>query len=72
MSIVSVKVLTGIRNRTIIEMLYLTGMRRAELIGLRNEDVDLVGWYSEGDRKKKQTKDYSYCYTFYKDGWKNI
>jgi integrase/recombinase XerC len=32
----------GIRNRTIIEMLYLTGMRRAELIGLRNTDVDLA------------------------------
>jgi len=31
----------GIRNRTIIEMLYLTGMRRAELIGLKNSDVDL-------------------------------
>ncbi|MGA1977767.1 MAG: tyrosine-type recombinase/integrase [Bacteroidales bacterium] len=33
----------GIRNRTIIEMLYLTGMRRAELTGLRNDDVDLEG-----------------------------
>ena len=32
----------GIRDRTIIEMLYLTGMRRAELIGLRNADVDLA------------------------------
>ena len=32
----------GIRNRTIIEMFYLTGMRRAELIGLRNFDVDLA------------------------------
>ena len=32
----------GIRNRTIIEMLYLTGMRRAELIGLRNTDIDLA------------------------------
>jgi len=31
----------GIRNRTIIEMLYFTGMRRSELIGLRNIDVDL-------------------------------
>jgi integrase/recombinase XerC len=31
----------GIRNRTIIEMLYLTGMRRAELTGLKNSDVDL-------------------------------
>jgi integrase/recombinase XerC len=32
----------GIRDRTIIEMLYLTGMRRAELIGLKNADVDLA------------------------------
>lgn len=33
----------GIRNRTMIEMLYLTGMRRAELIGLRDADIDLAG-----------------------------
>jgi integrase/recombinase XerC len=33
----------GIRNRTIIEMLYMTGMRRSELIGLRNIDLDLEG-----------------------------
>jgi len=32
----------GIRNRTIIELLYLTGMRRAELIGLRDNDLDLT------------------------------
>ncbi len=32
----------GIRNRTIIEMLYLTGIRRSELIGLRDQDVDLA------------------------------
>lgn len=31
----------GIRNRTIIEMLYLTGMRRSELIGLSDDDLDL-------------------------------
>jgi len=31
---------TGLRNRTIIEMLYLTGMRRAELIGLQTGDID--------------------------------
>jgi len=31
----------GIRDKTIVEMLYLTGMRRSELIGLRDEDVDL-------------------------------
>jgi len=32
----------GIRNRTIIELLYLTGMRRSELIGLRDNDLDLA------------------------------
>jgi integrase/recombinase XerC len=37
----------GIRNRTIIEMLYLTGIRRSELIGLHNGDIDL----SEGTLK---------------------
>lgn len=31
----------GIRDRSVIEMFYLTGMRRAELIGLRMSDVDL-------------------------------
>jgi len=35
--------LAGVRNRTIIEMLYFTGMRRAELIGLRDSDIDLEG-----------------------------
>ena len=33
----------GLRNRTIIEMLYLTGMRRAELIGLKISDIDFAG-----------------------------
>ncbi len=32
---------SGIRDKTIIEFLYLTGMRRSELISLRDEDVDL-------------------------------
>jgi integrase/recombinase XerC len=32
----------GIRDRTIIELLYVTGIRRAELIGLRDNDVDLA------------------------------
>jgi integrase/recombinase XerC len=32
---------SGVRDRTIIEMLYLTGMRRAELIGLKDRDADL-------------------------------
>ena len=34
---------TGVRNRMIIEMLYLTGMRRSELTGLRVTDADLEG-----------------------------
>jgi len=33
----------GMLNRTIIEMLYVTGMRRSELIGLKYVDVDLAG-----------------------------
>ena len=32
---------SGVRDRTIVEFLYLTGMRRSELINLRDEDVDL-------------------------------
>ncbi|HLN22322.1 MAG TPA: tyrosine-type recombinase/integrase [Bacteroidales bacterium] len=32
----------GLRDKTIIELFYMTGMRRAELIGLRTADVDLV------------------------------
>jgi len=34
---------TGLRNLLIIEMLYLTGMRRSELTGLRTMDVDFSG-----------------------------
>ena len=32
----------GVRDRTLIEMLYLTGMRRAELISLRDLDIDYI------------------------------
>jgi len=32
---------SGLRDRLIIELLYNTGMRRAELIGLQTDDVDL-------------------------------
>lgn len=31
---------TGIRDRLVLEMLYDTGMRRSELIGIRDKDVD--------------------------------
>lgn len=34
---------TGTRDRLIIEILYFTGMRRSELTGLRNSDVDTSG-----------------------------
>ncbi len=33
----------GIRNIVIIEMLYTTGMRRAELTGLKDTDIDIQG-----------------------------
>ncbi|MGB8491536.1 MAG: tyrosine-type recombinase/integrase [Bacteroidales bacterium] len=33
----------GIRNRLVIEMLYLTGIRRSELTGLRDQDIDFGG-----------------------------
>ncbi len=32
----------GLRNRLIMEMLYCTGIRRSELMGLKEEDVDLT------------------------------
>jgi integrase/recombinase XerC len=32
---------SGVRDRTVVEFLYLTGMRRSELISLRDTDVDL-------------------------------
>jgi integrase/recombinase XerC len=46
----------GILNRTIIEMLYMTGMRRAELIGLKDTDVDLKGATAKvtGKRNKQR------------------
>ena len=55
----------GIRNRTIIEMLYLTGMRRAELTGLRDNDVDIKRSHCESHRKKEQAKDNTSSQTIY-------
>lgn len=34
--------LAGMRDRMIIELLYSTGIRRAELVGLKDEDVDVA------------------------------
>lgn len=34
---------SGIRNRVLIEILYTTGIRREELIGMRDHDVDIDG-----------------------------
>lgn len=33
---------TGVRNQLLIEILYLTGMRRAELLSLKDSDIDLT------------------------------
>lgn len=32
----------GLRDRTVLELLYYTGMRRAELVNLKDQDVDLA------------------------------
>ncbi len=56
---------SGIRDRTIIEMLYLTGMRRSELIGLKDGNVDLVVMFGKGDGKTKQGKGNSVDKKFY-------
>jgi integrase/recombinase XerC len=46
----------GIRDRLIIELLYNTGMRRAELIGLRTSDVDFYNFQIKvlGKRNKER------------------
>jgi integrase/recombinase XerC len=45
----------GIRNRTIIEMLYTTGMRRSELINLRKGDISLEeSWIKVTGKRDKQ------------------
>ena len=46
----------GVRNKTIIEMLYFTGMRRAELIELKDSDVDFAGFTIKvtGKRNKQR------------------
>lgn len=46
----------GVLNSTIIEMFYMTGMRRSELTGLRNCDLDLEGMLIKvtGKRNKQR------------------
>jgi integrase/recombinase XerC len=45
----------GVRDRTIVEMLYMTGMRRAELIGLHDQDVDFgTGTLKVTGKRNKQ------------------
>jgi integrase/recombinase XerC len=47
--------LISLRNRLIVEMLYTTGMRRAELIGLNDSDIDLsAGVYKVTGKRNKQ------------------
>lgn len=46
----------GTRDRLIVEMLYMTGMRRAELIGLKDSSVDMEGFSVKvtGKRNKQR------------------
>ena len=46
---------SGIRDRIVVEFLYLTGMRRSELINLRDTDVDLsAGQVRVTGKREKQ------------------
>ena len=46
---------SGLRDRTVVEFLYLTGMRRSELINLRDTDVDLsAGQVRVTGKREKQ------------------
>lgn len=62
---------SGIRNKALIEMLYMTGMRRAELIGLKVDDVDLPeGTVKVTGKRNKQriiplTRDFAARLGFY-------
>lgn len=46
----------GCRNKLIIEMLYMTGMRRAEILGLKDEDIHFDSLYISvvGKRNKER------------------
>jgi integrase/recombinase XerD len=47
----------GIRDRAILELMYATGLRVSELIGLRNGDVDLMAGlvvcYGKGGKERR-------------------
>lgn len=58
---------SGVRNRTIIEMLYLTGMRRAELVGLKENDVDLAGGVLKVTGKRNKQRIIPVVTTFVKN-----
>ena len=46
---------SGLRDRTVVEFLYLTGMRRSELINLQESDVDLyAGQVMVTGKREKQ------------------
>ncbi|EKD26108.1 MAG: hypothetical protein ACD_79C01364G0003 [uncultured bacterium] len=45
--VIDTQTILGYRDRTILEMLYSTGIRRKELIGLNLNDVDYEGGYAK-------------------------
>lgn len=51
----------GVRNRLIILMLYMTGMRRAEILGLRTKDIDFVQKQIKVTGKRNKQRIIPFC-----------
>ena len=48
--------ITGARDRAILEVLYSTGMRVSELVGLNQEDIDHISWVAKVRGKGKKER----------------
>lgn len=51
----------GVRNKLIVLMLYMTGMRRAEILGLRDTDIDFVQKQIKVTGKRNKQRFIPFC-----------